>query len=43
MRKICTERRRIRLQKEVAMKKFEEKESELGDVRAPNLSGHFKN
>ena len=41
--KICTERRKIALLKDVKIgKRFEEEVIELVDVEAPHLWGHFK-
>ena len=43
VRKTCAERIRITLLKDVKIRKrFEEKVTELVDVGAPNLWGHFK-
>ena len=42
VRNTCVERRKITLLKDVKIKKrFEEKVTELVDVGAPNLWGHF--
>ena len=43
MRKTCADRRKITSLKDVKIRKrFEEKVTELVDVGAPNLWGHFK-